>query len=153
MEQSYDFEKSNRAFAPIVAKLDVIPGKYIWVDADAAWSVYDKEFLSHNIQGTLSDNRGDSLYVDYRWTQKSKETNTLDKIHSIFGRLNLQLTDRLSISAEHEQNIQESLRIRTGAGFFYQARCWSFDFKYTDMPNDKRIQFQINLMGLGGSGN
>ena len=153
VEQSYDFEKSNRAFAPIVAKLDVIPGKYIWVDADAAWSVYDKEFLSHNIQGTLSDNRGDSLYVDYRWAQKSKETNTLDKIHSIFGRLNLQLTDRLSISAEHEQNIQESLRIRTGTGFFYQARCWSFDFKYTDMPNDKRIQFQINLMGLGGVGN
>ena len=153
VEQSYDFEKSNRAFAPIVAKLDVIPGKYIWVDADAAWSVYDKEFLSHNIQGALSDNRGDSLYVDYRWAQKSKETNTLDKIHSIFGRLNLQLTDRLSISAEHEQNIQESLRIRTGAGFFYQARCWSFDFKYTDMPNDKRIQFQINLMGLGGVGN
>ena len=153
VEQSYDFEKSNRAFAPIVAKLDVIPGKYIWVDADAAWSVYDKEFLSHNIQGTLSDNRGDSLYVDYRWAQKSKETNTLDKIHSIFGRLNLQLTDRLSISAEHEQNIQESLRIRTGAGFFYQARCWSFDLKYTDMPNDKRIQFQINLMGLGGVGN
>ncbi len=153
VEQSYDFEKSNRAFAPIVAKLDVIPGKYIWVDADAAWSVYDKEFLSHNIQGKLSDNRGDSLYVDYRWAQKSKETDTLDKIHSITGKLNIQLTDRLSISAEHEQNIQESLRIRTGAGFFYQARCWSFDFKYTDMPNDKRIQFQINLMGLGGVGN
>lgn len=152
VEQGYDFEKSNRAFAPISAKLDVIPGKYIWLDAEAAWSVYDNEFLSHNIQGSLSDNRGDSLYVDYRYAQKSKETNTLDKIHSIFGRVNLQLTDRLSISAEHEQNIQESLKIRTGAGFLYQARCWSFDFKYTDMPNDKRIQFQINLMGLGGGG-
>jgi LPS-assembly protein len=149
VEQSYDFEKSNRAFAPILARLDIIPGKYIWVDADATWSVYDNTFLSHNLQTSLSDNRGDSLYVDYRYAKKSEEIDTFDKTHSIFGKLSVQLTDRLSIKAEHEQNIKESLRIRTGAGFFYQARCWSFDFNYTDMPNDKRFQFKINLLGLG----
>ena len=153
VEQSYDFEKSNRAFAPVSIKLDVIPKKYLWVDADASWSVYENEFLSHNIQGALSDNRGDRLYVNYRYAKESKETDTLNKTHSISGKLNLQLTDRLSINAEHQQNIKESLRIRTGVGFFYQARCWSFDFKYTDMPNDKRIKFQINQLGLGGVGN
>jgi LPS-assembly protein len=153
VEQSYDFEKSKRAFAPISARLDIIPGKYIWVDADAAWSVYDNKFLSHNLQASLWDNRGDSLYVDYRYAKKSEEIDTFDKTHSIYGELTLQLTDRLSINADHEQNIKESLRIRTGAGFFYQARCWSFDFKYTDMPNDKRIEFKINLLGLGEVGN
>ena len=152
VEQSYDFEKSNRAFAPISARLDIIPDKYIWIDADATWSVYDNEFLSHNLQASLWDNRGDRVYVDYRYAKKSKEIDTADKTHSIYGKATLQLTDRLSINAEHQQNIKESQRIQSGAGFFYQARCWSFDFKYTDLPNDKRIQFQINLLGLGEVG-
>ena len=153
VEQSYDFEKSKRSFAPISARLDIIPGKYIWVDADAAWSVYDKKFLSHNLQASLWNNRGDRLYVDYRYTRKSKEIDIDETIQSINGKVTLQLTDRLSINANHKQNIEESLRIETSVGFSYQARCWSFDLQYTDMPNDTRIQFKINLLGLGEVGN
>ncbi len=153
VEQSYDFEKSKRVFSPISAKLDIIPGKYIWVDADAAWSVYDNDFLSHNLQTSLWDNRGDMLYVDYRYAKKSKETDTDETIQSIYGKVTLQLTDRLSIIADHEQNIEKSLRIQTGAGFSYQARCWAFDFKYTDEPNDQKFEFKVNLLGLGEAGN
>jgi LPS-assembly protein len=152
MEHSYDFERSNRSFSPIFARLDIIPGKYIRVDADAAWSVYDAEFLSHNIQASLWDHRGDQLYVDYRYAKKSKETDNLESIQSIYGKLTLQLTDRLSILADHKQNIEKGLRIRTGAGFTYQARCWSFDFKFTDEPNDQKFEFKINLLGLGEIG-
>jgi len=153
VEQSYDFEKSKRVFSPISAKLDIIPGKYIWVDADAAWSVYDNDFLSHNLQTSLWDNRGDMLYVDYRYAKKSKETDTDETIQSIYGKVTLQLTDRLTIIADHEQNIEKSLRIQTDAGFSYQARCWAFDFKYTDEPNDQKFEFKVNLLGLGGAGN
>jgi lipopolysaccharide assembly outer membrane protein LptD (OstA) len=91
--------------------------------------------------------------VDYRYAKKSKETDIDETIQSIYGKVTLQLTDRLSINADHEQNIEKSLRIRTGAGFFYQARCWSFGFKYTDEPNDKRFEFKVNLLGLGGASN
>jgi LPS-assembly protein len=153
VEQSYDVERSKRAFSPILAKLDVIPGKYIWVDADAAWSVYDNRFLSHNLQASVWDNRGDSLYVDYRYAKKSEEIDTDETIQSIYGKLTLQLTDRLSITADHEQDIENSLRIKTSAGFSYQARCWAFDFKYTHEPNDQRFEFNVNLMGLGEAGN
>ena len=153
MEQSYDFEKSKRVFSPISAKLDIIPGKYIWVDADAAWSVYDNDFLSHNLQTSLWDNRGDMLYVDYRYAKKSKEIDTDETIQSIYGKVTLQLTDRLTLIADHEQNIEKSLRIQTGAGFSYQARCWAFDFKYTDEPNDQKFEFKVNLLGLGEAGN
>jgi LPS-assembly protein len=152
VEHGYDFEKSNRSFSPILARLDIIPGKYIRVDADAAWSIYDTDFLSHNLQASLWDHRGDELYVDYRYAKKSEEIDNPEAIQSIYGKLTVQLTDRLSILADHEQNIEKSLRIRTGAGFFYQARCWSFDFKYTDMPNDRKFEFKINLLGLGEVG-
>jgi lipopolysaccharide assembly outer membrane protein LptD (OstA) len=92
------------------------------------------------------------LYVDYRYTKKSEEIKDSENVQSISGKLNVPVTDRLSLLAEHEQNIEENLRIRTAVGFTYQAQCWSFDFKYTDEPNDRSYAFKVNLLGLGGAG-
>jgi LPS-assembly protein len=152
VSHSYDFENSNRSFSPILARLDITPGKYIRADAEAEWSVYDNDLLSHNLQASLWDHRGDELYVDYRYTKKSKEIDNDEAIQSIYGKLTMQVTDRLSILLDHKQNIEKSLRIRTGAGFSYQASCWSFDFKYTDEPNDQIFEFKVNLFGLGEVG-
>lgn len=152
VRQSYDFESSNRSFSPISARLDILPGKYIRADADAEWSVYDNDLLSHNLQASLSDDRGDELYVDYRYSKKSKEINNGETIQTISGKLTAQVTERLSILLDHKQNIEKRLRVRTGAGFSYQARCWSFDFKYTNEPNDQIFEFKVNLFGLGQVG-
>ncbi len=149
VEHSYDFKKSDRSFSPIFARLDIIPANYIRVDADAAWSVYDSEFLSHNLQASLWDRRGDRLYVDYRYAKQSKEIDNPRTIHSIYGSLTARLTDRLSILVDHGHNLETRSRVRTGAGFTYTARCWSFNFKYTDRPDDRIFQFKLNLFGLG----
>ena len=53
-----------------------------------------------------------SLYVDYRYAKKSKEIDNDETIQSIYGKLTVQLTDRLSILLDHEQNIEKSLRSR-----------------------------------------
>ena len=148
-QHSYDFEKSFRPFSPILTKLDVSPAQYIWIDADAQYSVYENELLSHNIQGSLWDKRGDELYVDYRYEKKSKETENNEDIQSILGKIKLQLTDYLSINAENQYNLETDQRIRTAGGFTYTAQCWSFDFKYTDEPNDWKVNFKIVLTGLG----
>ena len=150
--QSYDFEKSKKEFSPVAARLDITPGRYFAVDADATWSVYDTKFLSHNIQTSVWDDRGDKLYVDYRYTKKSEEIENSENIQSIFGKLTVQLTDSLSVLAEHQQNIEENERIQTTAGFFYKAQCWSFDFKYTEKPDNRIFSFKVNLLGLGGVG-
>ena len=150
---SYDFEKSRRPFAPIFARLDVFPGKYLWIDADARYSVYDTKFLAHNVQASLWDNRGDELYVDYRYEQKSKETEVDEDTQSIYGKMKVQLIDSLSINADNQYNFETRQRIKTGAGFTYTSQCWSFDFKYTNEPNDWEVGFKIELIGLGEIGN
>ena len=75
LEQSYDINEGkdkdpDRPFSPISARLDLFPGKYVSVDADALWSVYDTQFLSHNIAANLWDLRGDKLSVEYRYTRR-----------------------------------------------------------------------------------
>ena len=152
VKQSYDFENSNRSYSPIFARLDITPDKYIRADAETTWSVYDNRLLSQNLQATLWDQRGDELYIDYRYTKKSEETDNEATIQTIAGKLTVQVTDRLSILLDHKHNIEKRLRNRTGVGFSYEARCWSFDFKYTDEPNDQIFSFKINLFGLGGIG-
>jgi LPS-assembly protein len=149
VEHGYDFERSTRPFSPISAKLDVSPVKYVWLDADAQYSVYENEFLSHNIQGLLWDNRGDELYVDYRYEKQSEETNNNENIQSITGKIRVKLTDYLSVNAENVYNLETDQRIRTAGGFTYTAQCWSFDFKYTNEPDDWKVSFKIGLTGLG----
>ncbi|MGD2030825.1 MAG: LPS assembly protein LptD, partial [Desulfobacterales bacterium] len=63
LEQSYDINKEKdddpEPLSPIYAELEIIPGKYFSIDADAEWSHYDNEFRSRNVELNLWDNRGD----------------------------------------------------------------------------------------------
>ncbi|MGD9025134.1 MAG: LPS assembly protein LptD, partial [Desulfobacterales bacterium] len=149
IEHGYDFEQSTRPFLPVAAKLDVIPLRYVRIDADAQYSVYDKEFLSHNIQGSLFDNRGDSIYVDYRYEKASEETTVDADIESISGALRVQLTNILSVNGSYGYNFETDQRTFTTVGFSYTPQCWSLLANYTNAPNDWAFTFTIELLGLG----
>jgi LPS-assembly protein len=152
--QSYDFLKSNKAFSPIAAKLDLFPGQYISIDADTAWSVYGDGFVSHNIGTAIWDKRGDRLYVDYRYDKGILVDTDEDEpnVQSIYLDLNLKVNNKLSVFGDYQRNIEENLHIRTSLGFTYNTQCWAVKFRYVDEPNDKKYEFKINLHGLGGIG-
>ena len=101
LEQSYDINKGKEddpePFSPIYAELELIPGRYFSIDADARWSHYDNKFRSRNIELNLWDNRGDKLFVEYRYTTDLNE--------SIYTELLLKLSDRLSAYSEYERDI------------------------------------------------
>ena len=148
----YDFERSSRSFLPIAGRLDLTPRQYVRIHADAQYSVYEKEFLSHNIQGTLNDSRGDELHMNYRYqqsTEETEETETQKNIQSISGKIKVQLTDYLSINAENSYNFETDQRLQTAGGFTYKEQCWALDFQYTNKPNDWEVGIKIALTGLG----
>ena len=145
LEQSYDINKEKdddpEPLSPIYAKLELNPARYFSIDADAEWSHYDNEFRSRNIELNLWDNRGDKLFVEYRYTRDSSE--------SIWTDLLLKVSDRLSAYSEYERDIFNGQRIRYGLGFLYESQCWSLDFRLVKDENDYKYQFMINLSGLG----
>ncbi|RZB33909.1 MAG: LPS-assembly protein [Desulfobacteraceae bacterium Eth-SRB2] len=148
LEQSYDINKEKdddpEPFSPIYADLELIPGRYFSIDADAEWSHYDNEFRSRNIELNLWDNRGDKLFVEYRYT--------IDSSESIYTDLLLKLTDRLSAYAEYERDIFNGQVIQYGLGFLYESQCWSLDFHLIKDENDYKYQFMIKLSGIGEIG-
>ena len=161
LEQNYDINEAmeknpEKPFSPIEARLDIFPGKYVGLDADALWSVYDNRFLSYNIGGTIWDDRGDRLYVEYRNTQESDEID-FNPAQSIFGDLRVKVNDRLRVSGLYEYNFQDNTRVQTGLGLSYKADCWAFEGRVVDKVNvgdrnDVNWELNIKLNGLGQFG-
>ena len=151
LEQSFNIaeeradRENGRPFSPVYGEIKFSPSKYISLSADARWSTYDGWFVTRNVSGSLSDNRGDSLSAEYRFQR--------DSLESILSFINIKIFDNLLFKADHEVNIRDNRRIKTGLGFLYTAQCWSLDLRYTDEVDDKKYSFMINFTGLGGLGN
>jgi LPS-assembly protein len=148
LEQSFDFNKKKahdpEPYSPVLGELDITPGRYVRIDADAQWSHYDHEFRSRNVALTLWDDRDDRLFVEHRYK--------LDQQETIYAQLSLKLTDKLTVYGDYERNIFDAIDITHSAGFLYSSQCWSFDFRYIDEQDDQRYEFMISLFGVGALG-
>ena len=161
LQQTYDINEGkennpDKPFSPIFAELDIFPGKYFALDADALWSVYDLDLLSHNIAANIWDQRGDKLSVEYRYTKNSDEIE-LNRTDSLYGALTVKMTDRLTVKGNYEYNFLDDVPVEAGFGMIYTAQCWSFDgniSQKTGVDNTKQYDFEIkiNLFGLGEFG-
>jgi LPS-assembly protein len=148
LEQSYDFNKAKEddpePFSPVYGELQLDPGRYLSMQADAEWSQYKNAFLSHNIAANIWDKRGDRLFVEHRYER--------DSSRSIYYHFLLKISDRLSADFEHERSLFEGKDLKSSTGLLYKAQCWSIELRYTDEENDRRYAFMISLYGLGELG-
>ena len=151
LSQSYDINEARRTelppgeqkqpFSPVTAELDLYFSPYVYLDADAAYDVYDNRLNSSNIGVNLTDKREDNLYVEYRFTR--------DLIESISGDLTVNLTRSIAGGLEYERNIRSGQRLRAGASILYRSQCWAIGTRYLDQPSDRKIEFWVELTGLG----
>ncbi|MDL1963070.1 MAG: LPS assembly protein LptD [Deltaproteobacteria bacterium] len=149
IKQSYNIgaarDDNPKPFSPIYAELELSPVKYLSLQADAEWCRYEDSFLSRNVAVTLSDYRGDKLFVEHRYT--------LDSSESIYYNINLIISDNLEVFGEYERNIYNSRDIKAGIGFLYKSQCWSIKCSYEDEnENDRKYGFIVSLYGLGEIG-
>jgi len=132
--------KTREPFSPVSGELELTPLNYVSFRADAEWSPYDNELLSHNTGLVLRDRRGDRLTAAYRYTREENESVYMD------GRL--YLTEAVSLYGDYERNMRDDALIRQRLGCLYQAQCWSVDVSYTDEDADRRFRFMIRLYGF-----
>jgi LPS-assembly protein len=154
LEQSYDINEARREnllpgekkqpFSPIIAELDLSLSPYILMDADAAWDIYESRLQTGNIGMSLTDKRDNRLYTEYRYTRGETKTIKAD--------LFLNITASVATGFEYEKNLRSGQRLKAGVNLIYRAQCWSIDTRYLNEPSNTKIQFTINLTGLGGVG-
>ncbi len=146
LEQTYDIaaarENASETLSDIYGEFEFSPNRYVLFDADATYDTYAPRFTSHNVGITLSDRRGDRLWVEHRY-----KTNVNESIRSA---LSINLTDTLLIRGEYERDLLEDQNITRGGGFIYNASCWTVGLFYSKEENDEKYNFLINLSGIGG---
>ncbi len=150
LEQSYDINeadetgKEKRPFSPIYGEIDLVPGRFVSLEADAEWCVYENDFQSRNVSINLWDERGDRLSVAHRYAQDAHE--------SVYADIMVKLSDSISAYADYERNIYDKKELRNSLGFLYDAQCWSAELRHINEADEHKYAFMINLYGLGEIG-
>jgi len=168
LEQRYNIREARgservdperkRPFSPIRGELEYLPTRYLKLWADAEYDVYDNRLVARNLSATLNSQRGDELYLRYRYSKglyrfyRKDAARSENPVESLYGRIRLKLPYRFTLHASNEYDFVANNRIETTVGLLYQAQCWSFDIAYTDEDNDQSISFMFNLYGLGNIG-
>ena len=98
--------------------------------------------MSGNIGFDLKDRRGDRLYTEYRYTRDSSE--------SIYADLWVNIVRSVGAGLEYERNLRSGEKLKLGGILEYRAKCWSISGRYLREPSDRKIEFTVELTGLGG---
>ena len=154
LSQAYDIREARRdvngssgerrPFGNIRAELDFAPFQYLSLDADAQFDTNSGEWKEINSRFDISDQRGDSLTAEYRYTQDSVEEINL----YLRGRA----TKSLDLIYVLRKNELDNKTLEATYAVNYHRQCWSAEFSYSDSPDDRRFMVIFSLYGLGKVG-
>jgi len=152
--QIYDIQESrrdvmsgtadNRPFGAVTLELDTSPIPSLSFAARNIYNVSSGVWTQTNYDLAVSDNRGDSAIIGYRYTQKSLEEVNLT--------LKAAVTPSLDALYILRKNRLDNKIIESTYGIKYLKQCWIFEFNITDTPSDRVFMFYFSLLGLGRSG-
>jgi LPS-assembly protein len=155
VENSYDIdayhEEGGKPFGDITAELDLTPGKYFSLDADAAWSPNDYVFNSHNAGFNLWDTRGDQFSTTYRYNRESSP-DSVDAVASISMAAQIVVNANWRLNAGYEYNLYADKEIESRLGVSYQAQCWGIDLEQVASRTSRGYLVVFHLKGLGSIG-
>ncbi len=152
--QIYDIQESrrdvtsgtadNRPFGAVTLELDMSPIPSLSFAARNIYSVNSGVWTQTNYDLAVSDNRGDSAILGYRYTQSSLEELNLT--------LKAVVTPSLDALYILRQNRLDNKIVESTVGIKYRKQCWIFEFNITDTSTDRAVMVYFSLLGLGRSG-
>ncbi|MCK9195803.1 MAG: LPS assembly protein LptD [Syntrophales bacterium] len=169
LSQAYDIKAAaadtfpagteRQTFSNIALELDFKPVTYFSFSARNQYSTYTMNWYQANYDMGVSDWRGDSANVIYRYTQN---TGTIQNTQNGIEEVNLLLTAPVTKSFGLNFNLKRDLlndrNIETTYGFTYKRQCWNIGFRYgvrntidtngVVQPDDKIYEFQFAIAGL-----
>jgi LPS-assembly protein len=160
LSQTYDIKAGSadtipagterRPFSNITLELDFKPIPNLSFSARNQYNTYITNWSQANYDLGVSDWRGDSANVTYRYTQNSLEEINLLLAAPVTKSLSLNFS--LKKDLLHERNIEQTY------GFTYKRQCWNIGFKYgvrtvidtsgAVKPDDTIYEFQFAIAGL-----
>jgi LPS-assembly protein len=176
ISQTYDIKEAargdvappgdKRSFGDIDMELDVTPIQYFSFSARNKVSVNSGEWKKTNYDLNLSDWRGDSATVGYRYTRSSPgEINpfvpmspfssyqyTQSPLEEINLSLKAVVTKSFDLTYLLRRNELDKKTLENAYGLVYHKQCWGVEIKYSETENDRRYTVAFSLYGFGKVG-
>ena len=149
LSQGYDIryeedgdDAEDDPWQDLTFKYELNPFKYLRSDGTIAFDPNNSHFTKIQIGGTLTDTRGDSLDMSYRYS-KSYSHTWKTKISA-----NL-IPDTLKAYYSVENDLEDKKTVETGVGISIQRPCWGLDIGFKDESANKSFAFMVTLKGIG----
>jgi LPS-assembly protein len=136
--------KQRRPFGDLDMELDLTPLNYLSLQARHRFSPNSGEWKQTDYEANLRDGRGDSLSLEYRYTQDMVEGINLTLKTVLMKSLDIAYTVRKN--ELDDQTVDNALSVR-----FYR-QCWDFKVTYSDANGDRRFMVAFSLLGAGRIG-
>ena len=180
LAQTYDIKEATRdvsgsgtgskPFSDVDLEIDFLPFQYLSFLARNKYNVNDMTFTQANYDLTLSDSRGDSATLAYRYTRDGYNQTIYDAsgysryTQSGLGELDLTLkaavtktTDLIYLQRRdqfNQRDVEKTLSLK------YHKQCWNVEIGYSEKVNatatgdqyDKSFMVVFSLYGLGKVG-
>ncbi len=160
--QTYDINEAKKNMEGIVnerrplselgVEVDFKPHQYLSFGARNQYSVYNGWTVT-NYDMTISDWRGDSATLSYRYT--------LNSIEEIDVSLKAVITDKIDGTFISRRDQFNSRSIENTIGLVYHKQCWAIGLEYSktdsmgldsQMTTDTKFILKLSLTGLGKFG-
>jgi len=167
LAQIYDLKEASRneeetgiekrPFSNVWVETDFMPFKYLSLIARNQYNIYESEWIQNNYDLVLSDSRGDSATVAYRYTQNAIEEFNLS--------LKAVVTKTTDLFYSHRRDQLNNRDVETTYGINYHKQCWNVGVFYSEKIKadaagvidkdqfDKTFMVVFSLYGLGSLGN
>lgn len=151
LSQTYDIRESRRdvtvggaeqrPFGVVNLELDLSPSRYFGLAARNLYNVNSGTWTQTNYDLTITDGRGDSATIGYRYTQNSLEELNLYLTAAVTSTLDLGYTLR--------QNRLDKKIVESTVRAKYRKQCWIFEVAVSDTYNDRSVMAYLSLLGIG----
>ena len=99
------------------------------------------DWKQSNYDLTVSDTRGDSASVGYRYTR--------DALEEINLFLKASVTSSLDAIYILRHNLKDGRTVESTYGVKYRRQCWYVEVDLSDRADDRTIMFYVSLLGMG----
>ncbi len=140
-----DADAADKPWQNLKLKYELNPFQYLSSNGDIALDPYDRHFTEVKVGATVRDNRGDSIYTSYRYTQGSTS-------HTWYTQFKVMMTNYLMAYYSFESDLEDNKTIETRTGIELDKECWALALEIKDESAERTIAFMVTLKGIGEFG-
>jgi LPS-assembly protein len=134
----------QRPFTDVRIEAKVNPVEHISFYSDSRFNTYRANFSTADIGADVSDSRGNSTGIAYRFAK--------DQLSYLEGKLTVSYVKPFIFRYSTRYSFDQHVFLESNYALEFRQQCWGVTFIYQERLGDRSFSFNFSLAGLGSLG-